>query len=428
MRDSPEERERKRILEMLKGTLFPCVRAKVTFDRKNADIYEWKPLGRSNASRGYNGKLVYLPLAEQLGVGLLYDQGDTFAHVRDVELGQWNLTIKAAMDVAVTNLKKISPPDFRRIEDGINLFVAAWSDEHTSARLLVPEIFAGSPGGIKGPLVVIAPSADRILLCDAFDISAMMLMFEIAASLWQAPRPIPMLPLLFRSGTWDILKLPPDHPCYYDLKLFSLAALNLMYQQESERIAIETNDSVFSPSLELVQDFDEGRLYTKVIVPEGRRSILPLAEYIEFFREGAEGQYESLAVVSLNRARAGLGARMEVDENFPPRIILHSFPDKKQLSELGFEKPSTLPVYVPPPEAAIKNDAETEEELEEQENDDSKEAVGEKASAENVSELNDEASLKPVIDQTVNQATASAIDIALDQVPQEEAKEISDSV
>ncbi|MDX1986169.1 MAG: hypothetical protein SFV17_05745 [Candidatus Obscuribacter sp.] len=339
------------MLAMLQGTLFPCVRARVTFGRKNADILESRPLGRSNASKGYNGKLVYLPLAEQLAVGLLYDQGESYVHVRDVELGTWNLSIKAAMEIATANLQAISPTDFRQIEPGIKLFVATWPDVHTSARLLMPEIFTRVPDLLTGPVVAMAPSADRILVADGDDISALMLMMEISASLWQDARPIPMQPLVLKNGAWDYFQLPPDHPCYFEMKLFNLAAINLAYEQDSERIAIETKDSLFAPTLEVVQDLSTGSIYTKAIVPQGRRSSVPRADYLEFFREGQEGQYESLGVCSLARAFALLKNRIEEDYgSYPPRVLVRSFPDQRQIMNLGFEKESTLPVYVPPPE------------------------------------------------------------------------------
>lgn len=345
---SAEEREKERIKEMLKGNLFPCLRARSSFARRNADFLKDHPLGRSDKSKGFEGKMIYLPFAEQLAVGLLYDEGETYKYVRDVELFNWKLSIKGAMDIATVNLERISPPDFRQIQPGISLYVAAWPDEHTAARLILPEIFTRLP--IVGEVIVMAPSADRILVADSSDTNAIMLLFEISASLWQEPRPIPMQPMILRNGAWADFELPVEHPCYFEWRLFALAALNLAYEQDAERIAVETKDTIFAGTLEVVQDIANGGIYTKSIVPEGRRSSLPCADYLEFFRQSANGQYESLAVCSLAKAREILEGRMEDDaEAYPPRVTIKSFPDSSQILRLGFEKESTLPAWEPPP-------------------------------------------------------------------------------
>lgn len=413
---------------MLQGTLFPCVRARVTFGRKNADILESRPLGRSNASKGYNGKLVYLPLAEQLAVGLLYDQGESYVHVRDVELGTWNLSIKAAMEIATANLQAISPTDFRQIEPGIKLFVATWPDVHTSARLLMPEIFTRVPDLLTGPVVAMAPSADRILVADGDDISALMLMMEISASLWQDARPIPMQPLVLKNGAWDYFQLPPDHPCYFEMKLFNLAAINLAYEQDSERIAIETKDSLFAPTLEVVQDLSTGSIYTKAIVPQGRRSSVPRADYLEFFREGQEGQYESLGVCSLARAFALLKNRIEEDYgSYPPRVLVRSFPDQRQIMNLGFEKESTLPVYVPPPEgiepAVMEADDEYDDEDEDEDEVDTESEVAE-APKEGLAETQARAGeVTPVLPDAIVGNAAAGATLVESATPQNEGGE-----
>lgn len=364
MNPTAEERERERVKEMLKGNLFPCLRARSSFARRNADFLKDHPLGRSDKSKGFEGKMIYLPFADQLAVGLLYDEGDTYKYVRDVELFNWKLSIKGAMDIATVNLERISPPDFRQIQQGISLYVASWPDEHTAARLILPEIFTRLP--IVGEVIVMAPSADRILVADSSDTNAIMLLFEISASLWQEPRPIPMQPMILRNGAWADFALPSDHPCYFEWRLFALAALNLAYEQEAERISVETKDAVFAGTLEVVQDITNGGIYTKCIVPEGRRSSLPRADYLEFFRQSANGQYESLGVCSLAKAREIMEGRMEDDPDaYPPRVTIKSFPDTAQIMRLGFEKESTLPAWEPPPAPVEEVGEELEEDQEE---------------------------------------------------------------
>lgn len=340
------------------------MRARVTFELKNATLFDEKGQNRSEKSRGFDSLLLNLPFCEQLAVGLIYDKGESYMHVRDVELWDWKMSFKQAMELAMENLRAISTRDFRVIEEGINLWVAAWPDEHTAARLLLPELFERLK--VRGELVVMTPTADRMLVADSADRNALLGLFEISSSLRRQPRPIPMQPMVLRKEVWEPFVLKPNHPCYQEWHLFCLAAMNVTYEQDAERIFKSTKDAVFAPIPEVVQDSQTGELYTKAIVPEGRRTSLPRCDYLEFFRQTEDGQFESLGVCRLERAMSILGSRIEEEGGYPPRVMLKSFPDRTQIPLLGFEKESTLPAYVPP-EPVVEEVVEEEDEEEEEE-------------------------------------------------------------
>lgn len=352
------------------------MRARVTFELKNATLFDEKGQNRSEKSRGFDSLLLNLPFCEQLAVGLIYDKGESYMHVRDVELWDWKMSFKQAMELAMENLRAISTRDFRVIEEGINLWVAAWPDEHTAARLLLPELFERLK--VRGELVVMTPTADRMLVADSADRNALLGLFEISSSLRKQPRPIPMQPMVLRKEVWEPFVLKPNHPCYQEWHLFCLAAMNVTYEQDAERIFKSTKDAVFAPIPEVVQDSQTGELYTKAIVPEGRRTSLPRCDYLEFFRQTEDGQFESLGVCRLERAMSILGSRIEEEGGYPPRVMLKSFPDRTQIPMLGFEKESTLPAYVPP-EPVVEEVVEEEDEEEEEAAGNSAEYVAESA-------------------------------------------------
>jgi hypothetical protein len=106
--------------------------------------------------------------------------------------------------------------------------VAAWPDEHTAARLLLPELFERLK--VRGELVVMTPTADRMLVADSADRNALLGLFEISSSLRKQPRPIPMQPMVLRKEVWEPFVLKPNHPCYQEWHLFCLAAMNVTYE------------------------------------------------------------------------------------------------------------------------------------------------------------------------------------------------------
>lgn len=317
---------------VLEDKLFPCIRARVTFDLQNSDILERRPLKREEKKEGFTGKMLYFPFGTELAAGLIFDNGESFVHVRDVELAQWNISFKAAMEIAAANLRKLSPPKFRLVQQG--LYVSNWRDMHDIARLMLPEMFAELE--VDGDMVALAANADMLFVTGSEDVVGMelLLMFGNALS---ATRPVPMVPVVWRQNSWQVLNYHPDHPNFDRFNDFRQHALRRQYDVQLEQLNREYKETIFvSPYL--VEQDESGEFYTKAIVPEGRRTSIPVCDVWEFFRFDNEGQIQCIARSPMARAVSALGVRIEEEVGlYPPRYLLKSFPDSSQVPAIGLD-------------------------------------------------------------------------------------------
>jgi uncharacterized protein YtpQ (UPF0354 family) len=109
--------------------------------------------------------LVYRPIAGDLMVTYVVDEGESVAYLNEGHLGRWGVTEDVLWARAVVNLRarsqRIRP---QLIGSGAgSLMLLNGGDGYDAARLLLPELFASFAAAVPGNVVIGVPSRDFLL-------------------------------------------------------------------------------------------------------------------------------------------------------------------------------------------------------------------------------------------------------------------------
>jgi len=98
----------------------------------------------------------YLPLAEHLGVGLVYDLPEAMLMLQQSHLDDWGVSFYEAYEAAYLNLSE-SQAAFATLEE--RTYMSTTGDNYDASRLLVPELIEALK--VDGHPVVMIPNRDR---------------------------------------------------------------------------------------------------------------------------------------------------------------------------------------------------------------------------------------------------------------------------
>ncbi len=138
--------------EQIKPMLVPVVRdgAYLTF----------APLQAAIAIQKETPPIAKRVLAPGIFETLVVDTPNKMLVVSEDRLTDWKVTFDEALDVAYSNLRRVSQDEFTPLMPG--LWIAPWSDSYAAARVMLPEILQRV---CTDPLVAL-PNRDTLLLAD----------------------------------------------------------------------------------------------------------------------------------------------------------------------------------------------------------------------------------------------------------------------
>jgi hypothetical protein len=285
-------------------------------------------------SVGQNGKKwPYLPLADHLAYEVVYDTPHAVGSVTDDQLKQWGVPLAEALDIARTNLWKMSNEDFECVQPG--LFASTWHDVHDASRLILHDLIWQLP--VKGAHVAMIPHRDLLLVTGLEDAAGLEKMAELAEPLLEDKRCLTPVPVRLEGTKWRTLtagELPPG--C---VKLANLITMHQAEEYQTQKQWLDksneaTHTDVFVASVLAVQNKQTGRISTIGVWGDGVPTLLPRTDYVAFMTQNPESPVPKDRHVEWELVRQIAGELMEPTDLYPLRWHVKSFPTDEQIRAL----------------------------------------------------------------------------------------------
>lgn len=269
-------------------------------------------------------------LTEEIGIGLMLDDGEMRRGVDHAQLASWGVAEDEALRVALDNLRARTDPQFEQQAAGV--WVSAWRDGYDATRILVPDILADLP--VRGRPVIIVPHPNLLAVTGDSDPAGLVAIARLAASAFDDPQPISVTPLLRDGDAWQELHLDDDHPAAAALALARLRLDVQHYDRQQELLAAEAlrdGDETFIAPFIGTRDRQTGAYFSHCPWSEGVRQSLPRTDRVGFIAadRGPRGFADWVDVLRV------MGPAIKPTNDYPPRYIVDTFPTEAQLRDMG---------------------------------------------------------------------------------------------
>lgn len=274
----------------------------------------------------------YRPLAEVLGIGLVYDLPTSMMQVQQHSLDEWKATFEEAYEVACENLRQIT--QHKLIEAAPGVWQSPWRDNYDPSRMLLLDYIRYHE--VRGDPVVMVPNRDTLLLTGSKDAAGLTRMVEMAETAYQHPRSLSGI--AFRLSTEDewLPFLPaPDHPHHKNYRLLQIKSIGSEYDDQKaalNELHQKTGKDIFVASYSAVELKDTGELRSYCVWSEGVVAFLPKTDYIYFFRPRDNQDGEVVATVPWAKAETVLGDRIKPVGIYPERYLVEGFPTEEEIA------------------------------------------------------------------------------------------------
>lgn len=264
------------------------------------DVMRIGHLGLDNPSPPLEEMFPFRPLAADLGLGLAFDDGASFAVASPAHLEAWGVTLDEGLAVAEARLHHLHAPHFAQATPG--LFVSRFGD---AARLVAPEL-AQQVVGDSEPVAMV-PDGEYLLLASSRDDAAIESMLAMAAELLQAPRRLSATPFRLDGGQWRAWQ-PSHEPVAATLHNLQRKKLADDYEEQSQalRDALERSaQDVFVADHGLLRTEAAPRMLSLSTLAHEVHAWLPLADVVAVQPPGGEVQDTLLVPWAAFRTIAG---------------------------------------------------------------------------------------------------------------------------
>jgi hypothetical protein len=249
----------------------------------------------------------YRPLADHLGVGLVFDLPESIVQIQQHQFDEWGVSFEDAFGRACRNLWEISLHEFQDPHPGV--WASPWRDNHDVARLLLPELIKHHD--VKGQPVLMLPNRDTLLLTGSEDEAGLAYVVERVQAAMEQPRFL--TGLAFRLVNDFLEPFLPD------------------------AVHEKTGEDVFVASYSALQNKDTGRVHTYCVWSEDVDALLPETDRIFFVKQGDGDEAEMVCGAEWDKVREVVGDLMEPQETYPERYLVREFPSAEQLAEMESE-------------------------------------------------------------------------------------------
>lgn len=303
-------------LENAKKSILPAIRNRYTFANE-----------LRNAARHWTTAITKVPpmrpLAEHLGLVLVYDEPDTIRLLGQEQLSVWDISFDSAMDLAIHNLRGRSALDWVELAPGV--FESPYSDFHDAARLCLPDIFHRIP--IRGHPVVTVPHRQSVLVAGDHDVTALEILYEVTRHHLKSDRPISSIPVRHDGRRWTIWIPETNHPQLFGWSELRAREVSFAYELQSELLK-NTHQDVKSPSVIPVPV--GSFIKTGCIWPAEGTPLLPAVDYVLFGENKSD-----MRAVPLQEVRDRLPHLLERAETWPPRWRALRQPNSEEMKQLS---------------------------------------------------------------------------------------------
>jgi hypothetical protein len=271
-----------------------------------------------------------VPFTNELGIGVVMDTETSMILVDDATLTQWGCTPQQALDVALANLKKRSPPKFTEISPG--LFQSKYGDDYDAPRLLLPELIAQLP--IKGAPLAMVPNRRCLLVAGDQDYNAVAAMVGAAARALQEPRPLGSEMLAYSQGKW--LGIQPDGPIGKGLRNLRIQVRAQDYKAQQgvlDQACKAANLDIFVATYQLGAS-KENDVFGYCTLTRGVPTLLPKTDAVVLI-EDPRAQPVQSKVVPWAEFEREAGHLLAAQPYSLPRYRVDSYPDAAAIERMA---------------------------------------------------------------------------------------------
>jgi hypothetical protein len=273
---------------------------------------------------------IFLPFSDDAVAMLAYDTEHSMRLIGPTELQNWGISLKDAMDVALSNLRDKSVDNFSQLDEGI--VVGGWNDAYDTSRVLLSDIVYRS--GIGNDPIFMIPSRGCLLVTSSSNIAGQLRMIDYAwESIQKDGRFLSSLMYRMVEG-----KVVQHHPEQEEIKnkLAKLKRQNLAEDYASQKNLLEklhekTGEDVFVATYTLTENKEKNRLTSLGSWTKGVDTLLPQTDIVALVTPG-DGNNHAVKLVAWKDALEIGGDLMSVVDGYPIRYRVTEFPAPEKLS------------------------------------------------------------------------------------------------
>lgn len=311
-------------LEEVREILLPRVRQRVYY---HANAFRMAEAGASMTP------FPHLVVSEHLGVSAVIDYPDRIQESFEDPVKRWGIPIEELLRIGSENLSERSQEPFRELAPGC--WQSPWRDNHDSSRLFLTNMIRSLR--VKGNHVAMVPNRDTLLVTGSEDDGGLAVMAGIAAKEYGENRAISGIAVKLDGDKWSPFMVAQGHPAFVILRELQYRTVQSDYADQTNAL-IEWHEKneldVFCAALQVYQN-DEG-FRSVAAWSHGISTLLPLADEIAFFAFGPGEKPQGKPLIrAWDEVSRVIGHRMKINDMYPYRYLVESFPSKKELKELG---------------------------------------------------------------------------------------------
>ena len=287
--------------------------------RNRADLTNlWLAPGSEQVRDAYDGAM--RAFCDDLVIALVIDSETAMKFVTRQMLADWNTSFDEAFEVALGNLRAVSPCKFERDPGGY--WVSDFGDHHDAARLLLPHLLEHL--NVRGDPIAVVLDRTAVLAAGSEEPAALEQMAAFAEGNYgKTDRPLACTPLVFRNGAWARLGRGSEGSRALD-RLRVLQALRDYTEQKALLDAHyrAINEDIFVAGLRSAAHEAGGDTWAMWM--QAINTLLPRADVIALAR-GSGDQMESRSRFWAD-VEAEFGPFTPETHLYPPRYRLSDWP------------------------------------------------------------------------------------------------------
>jgi hypothetical protein len=287
------------------------------------------------ASRTGDGKMprtVSWPLAGDFIVRLMFDRGESLAHVQEDLAETWGQNLESLKARALGNLAALPRPQWQALGDGVYQVVSEVSYEESF--LLVNAVIDALP--FASSAVLMPTNRGVLLSCDGTDQNALRSMLGHAERcLREHPWPMAATMLHREAGEWcEFVPTGELAAIHGSLERLSIA---ITYNDQQVVLQKHLGDDIFVGSYSLIRR-GEGpdALRSWSSWTHGVVTLLPQTDLVILGRPRSDGKHDMLMVTWAALVQS-CGSRMKQTAERPARFMVEEFPSDEEWQVLARE-------------------------------------------------------------------------------------------
>lgn len=280
------------------------------------------------------------PIANYLGVGIVYDLPEAMIMLQQEQLDAWDISYYEAVEAAQANLSELEA-DFASIDN--HVYVSATEDQYDASRLLIPDLVREL--AVRGDTVAMVPNRDCLIITGTEEFEGIELMSTFARDALKRPRPLSGMAFSLQGDEWSPWLPPIEHPAAEIFAALRIESDERDYADQRpvlQRWCQVQDDPAFVVDFGIGQGQRPRQLNTHCIWPiDPPVCLLPKTERVFFDAKDSRQRRRSADLPSApwERVQMALGDRMQEEDVFPIRYRVHDFPSPAEIADLCGHQP-----------------------------------------------------------------------------------------